>query len=774
MIMKKNYKIDGVDCANCAAKLENGIAKIDGVCSVNYNFMGQKLSFEIKEEFNFEEKIKEVNEFIRAKEPEAVFSEEDIDSKNRKVVIFTANPEEKLKAFITKRVYSVDGVENLLFKDEENSLQFTIRNGVDESSVLSQVNSEIADILKSSAIRFKSNYATKPKYKESIEKISFASGVILFIYGILFDSGKSEVFILGVAYFLIGWEILYSALRKIVNRDFLDENFLMVIATIGAFLIREYSEAVGVLLFYKIGEYFQESAVEKSKKSIKSLLSMKKERVRVIGKDGAEIEKSVESLLVGEIMVVRPGELIAVDGVVIEGNSEVDTSNITGEFMPVEASRGKEVLAGYINRSGVLKVIAERDYKNSTVAKILNLVENSTEKKSRSENFITKFARVYTPLVVAGAVLTALIPILFGGNPEVWIYRALIFLVVSCPCALVISIPLSYFVGIGRAAKAGILIKGSNYLESLSAVKNFIFDKTGTLSKGKLKVIEVNPENISREELLEAVAYAEYYSNHPIAKTVLEYSKIEVDSKKIKSFKEIAGMGVTAEIGEKIIAVGNKKLMKSLEIEYEDNGTNMTTALYVAIAGEFRGKIVISDELKDDAAESVQKLKKMGITVLMLTGDRKEAAAESAEKMGIESYFAELLPEDKVTVYEKIAAESNKGKTVFTGDGVNDAPVLARADIGISMGNSGSDAAIEASDVVIIGDEVKKCVEAVKIAKNTKKTVIQNIIFALSVKLGVIILGVFGIANMWSAVFADVGVALIAVLNASRGINERE
>lgn len=765
--MKKVYKIEGVDCANCAAKLENGISKIDGVCSVNYNFMGQKLSFEIEHDSDFEAKIREVNEFIKKKEPEAVLSEEDIYFENRKVVIFTKNPEEDLKRFISKRIYAIDGIENLKFNDEEKTLQFTIKKGGDENSILLQVNNEITDILKSSSIKFRGNYNIKTNYEEKINKISLFAGILFFLFGILFNSGENEKFIYITAYFLIGWEIIYSAFKKITRKEFLDENFLMVTATIGAFSIGEYSEAVGVMLFYKIGEFFQEKAVQNSKKSIKSLLSMKKESVRVLGSDGVEVEKNVESISIGEILIVRPGEIVAADGIVIEGESDVDISNITGEFMPLEVSRGSELLAGYINRSGILKVKTEKDYKNSTVAKILNLVENSTEKKSKSENFITKFARIYTPAVVAGAALTAIIPISFGGDPETWIYRALIFLVVSCPCALVISIPLSYFVGIGRAAKAGILVKGSNYLEALSNVKNFIFDKTGTLSKGKLKVIEAKAENISMEEFLKALAYAEYYSTHPIARTVIEYAGIKVDTQKIASFKEIAGMGVIAEIEGSQVAVGNKKLMEKIEADYSSGNSNMTI-LYVAINGKFAGKIAISDELKEDAEATVAKLKNMGIDVFMLTGDRKEAAVESASKLGIKEYFAELLPEDKVSVYEKIASKGRK--SVFVGDGVNDAPVLARADIGISMGSAGSDAAIEASDIVIIGDEVKKCSDAVKIAVTTKRIVIQNIVFALSVKIGVIILGLFGIANMWTAVFADVGVALIAILNASRGI----
>jgi Cd2+/Zn2+-exporting ATPase len=549
----------------------------------------------------------------------------------------------------------------------------------------------------------------------------------------------------------------------------------MSVATIGAFAIQEFPEAVAVMLFYQIGELFQDYAVDKSRKSISDLMDLRPDYANVL-RNGKEEKIDPDGVKIDEIIIVKPGEKVPLDGVIIEGNSFIDTKGLTGEPKPRRVAESNEILSGCINLEGILKIRVKKEYDESTVSKILELVENASSKKSKSEKFITKFAKYYTPIVVIIAIFLALIPPLIIKNATFsdWLYRALSFLVVSCPCALVISIPLSFFGGIGGASKNGILIKGSNYLEALSNLETVVFDKTGTLTEGVFKVQKINSIGISEEELLQIAAYAEWYSNHPIAKSVKqEYSK-NVEEVKIKNVKEITGKGILASIDEKQVLIGNEKLMQEYNINYEKS-KEVGTILYIAIDNVFSGTILISDKIKDDSVKCIELIKTNGIKqTIMLTGDKKEIAENISKKLGIDKVHSELLPDEKVKKMEELLKNKTQNKKIaFVGDGINDAPVLALADIGIAMGGLGSDSAIEAADIVIMTDEPSKISIAIKISKKTMKIVRENIIFAITIKIIVLILSALGIATMWEAVFADVGVAIIAILNSLRMLNKK-
>ncbi len=575
-----------------------------------------------------------------------------------------------------------------------------------------------------------------------------------------------------ISYCVVGLDIVWKAVRNITRGKVFDENFLMTIATIGAFAIGEFPEAVAVMLFYQIGELFQSYAVEKSRKSIASLMNIRPDFANV--KRDKQITKvNPEEVKIGETIVVKPGEKIPLDGIIMEGNSLVDTSALTGESIPKEVSSGDEVLSGCINQNGLLTIKVEKEFGESTVSKILELVENASSKKSKSENFISKFAKYYTPIVVITAVLLATIPpfIFKDGLFIDWLYRALTFLVVSCPCALVISIPLGFFGGIGGASKMGILVKGSNYLEALSKAEIVVFDKTGTLTKGVFKVQKVHPIDISKEELIELVAYAESYSNHPISVSIREAYGKEIEHNRIEKIQELPGLGVVAKVDEKQILIGNEKLMQQKKIQYS-KCEEIGTIIYIAIENKYAGYIVIADEIKEDAKKAIKELKKNNINkIIMLTGDKKEVGESVAKKLGINQVYTELLPDGKVEKMEKLLKETSQtGKLVFVGDGINDAPVLALSDIGIAMGGLGADSSIEAADIVIMTDEPSKIVNAIKISKKTMRIVKENIIFAISIKVAVLILSAFGLSNMWEAVFADVGVSIIAILNALRAL----
>ncbi len=573
-----------------------------------------------------------------------------------------------------------------------------------------------------------------------------------------------------VAYVIVGWEIVKKAFRNITRGKVFDENFLMTVATIGAFGIGEFPEAVAVMLFYQVGELFQHYAVDKSRKSIASLMDIRPDFANV-EREGNVQKVNPSDIKIGEIIIVKPGEKVPLDGIVVEGTSSLDTKALTGEALPQDVQEGLQVISGCINLNGVIKIEVTKEYGESTVSKILNLVENASSKKAKSENFITKFAQYYTPIVVFIALILAVIPPLMipGATFSDWIYRALSFLVVSCPCALVISIPLSFFGGIGGASKMGILIKGSNYLEALANTEIMVFDKTGTLTEGVFEVQKVKAVDRSEEELLKLTAYAEYYSNHPISLSVKKAYHKEIDEKQILETQELSGRGMVAKIGEQNILVGNEKLMKEKQIDFE-TCNEIGTILYVAVNGKYAGCIVIADKIKPDASNTIKNLKKNHMKqTVMLTGDRKDVGEKVAKELGLDQVYTELLPDGKVEKVETLLKEkSEKGKLAFVGDGINDAPVLALADIGIAMGGLGSDAAIEAADIVLMTDEPSKIMDAIQLSKKTMKIVKENIIFAISVKILVLILSAFGLSTMWEAVFADVGVSVIAILNALR------
>ena len=576
-----------------------------------------------------------------------------------------------------------------------------------------------------------------------------------------------------ISYIIVGGDVVKRAVKNIFKGQVFDENFLMSIATIGAFFIGEYPEGVAVMLFYQVGELFQSYAVGKSRKSIASLMDIRPDYANV--KKGDELVKvDPDEVQIGDIIVIKAGEKIPLDGKVIEGSSMIDTSALTGESVPREVEVGSDILSGCININGVITAEVTKEFGESTVSKILDLVENASSKKSNSEQFITKFARYYTPVVVIIAVFLAIIPplVIDGATFSDWIYRALAFLVVSCPCALVISIPLSFFGGIGGASKKGVLVKGSNYLEALAETEIVVFDKTGTLTKGVFNVQEIHPEGVSKEELLELTAHAESYSNHPISLSLKRAYSKEIDNGRISDVEEISGHGVIATVDGKKVMVGNIKLMKMMDIPYF-KGELIGTIVHVAVNNKYIGYIVIADEVKEDSAQAIKELKAAKIKqTVMLTGDNKSIGSKVAKELGLDKVYAELLPADKVEKLEELFSQkSKKGKLAFVGDGINDAPVLARADIGIAMGGLGSDAAIEAADVVIMTDEPSKIATTMKISKKTLKIAHQNIVFAIGIKIIVLILSAFGITTMWAAIFADVGVTIIAVLNAFRALN---
>ena len=608
------------------------------------------------------------------------------------------------------------------------------------------------------------------KQKKTLVRI-ILSAVLLVAAALIPVDGIVKLVLFLIPYAVIGWDVLWKAIRNIAHGQVFDENFLMAIATVGAFALGEYPEGVAVMLFYQVGELFQSYAVGRSRQSIAALMDIRPDYAN-IEQDGKLVQVDPEDVAVGDTIVIKAGEKIPLDGVVLEGSSAVDTAALTGESLPRDVDPGDDVVSGCINQSGLLKVRVTKVFGESTVAKILDLVENSSSKKARAENFITRFARYYTPVVVIGAVLLAVLPpLLFGGDWSDWLQRALIFLVISCPCALVISVPLSFFGGIGGASKQGILVKGSNYLEALAKTETVVFDKTGTLTKGTFQVTAVHPDRISKGELLELAAMAESYSEHPISRSLREAYQKPVDVSRVTDVEEISGHGVRAKVDGHDVYAGNGKWMDRIGASWR-NCHRTGTVVHVAVDGEYAGHIVISDAVKPDAAAAIEALKREGVKkTVMLTGDVKAVGEAVAREIGIDEVHAELLPGDKVDQVERLLKNtSGKGKLAFVGDGINDAPVLSRADIGIAMGGLGSDAAIEAADIVLMDDKPSKLAVAVRISRKTLRIVRQNIVFALGIKLLFLALGAFGMANMWEAVFADVGVSVLAILNASRAL----
>ena len=603
------------------------------------------------------------------------------------------------------------------------------------------------------------------RQKKTLYRI-LAAALLTLVAALLPAEGLWKALAFVVPYLVIGWDVLWSALRNIAHGQVFDEKFLMAIATLGAFAIGEYPEAAAVMLFYQIGEFFQSVAVGRSRKSIAALMDIRPDYANVL-RDGEEQQVDPEEVAVGETILVKPGEKIPLDGIVLEGSSSVNTAALTGESLPVDKTVGEQVVSGSINLTGLLKIRTESAYAESTVARILELVENSAEKKSRIENFITRFARWYTPLVVVSALLLALIPpLFFHGVWSDWIQRALIFLVVSCPCALVVSVPLSFFGGLGGASRDGILIKGANYMEMLDKVDTMVFDKTGTLTQGRFAVDAIHPAEISEEELLDIAAAAESYSSHPVAESVVKAHEGDIDRSRIGEVKELAGMGIQAQVDGRSFYVGNGKLMDQVGAAWHECHLP-GTVIHIAEDSRYMGHIVISDQLKPDAAEAIRRLKARGITeTVMLTGDTEKVAKAVAEQLGVDRVYAGLLPAQKVEQVEKLLAEGRR--VAFVGDGINDAPVLSRADVGIAMGAMGSDAAIESADIVLMDDKPSRLPLAKKIARRTMRIVHENIVFALAVKFGILFLSAAGLTNMWWAVFGDVGVLILAILNAMR------
>ncbi len=610
------------------------------------------------------------------------------------------------------------------------------------------------------------------KQKKQLFKIVIGILLVALSFFVPLNNKVISSILLITAYFIVGYDIILKAIRNIFKGKIFDENFLMSVATIGAFYIGELSEAVAVMLFYQVGELFQSYAVSKSRKSVANLMDIRPNYANLYRDKQAE-KVNPNEVKIGDIILIKPGEKIPLDGVIIEGESLLNTTALTGESLPKGVKVDDEVLSGCINHEGILKVRVTKEFRESTVSKILDLVENASSRKSKSENFISKFAKVYTPIVVIIALILAIVPLLIIKDTSftLWLYRALSFLVVSCPCALVISIPLSFFGGIGAASKIGVLIKGSNYLEALADAKIVVCDKTGTLTEGIFKVQKVDAIEYSTDDLLEYATYAESFSNHPISLSLKQAYSKEITEKLVKDVKEFSGKGVKAIVGGRIVLVGNEKLMKEYKIEFQKN-REKGTVIYVAIDNKFAGTIIIADKIKDDSYQAIKLLRKNHIKkIVMLTGDNEIVSKEIAKELKIEEYHSQLLPQDKVEWVEKLMKKNIPGRLIFVGDGINDAPVLAMSDIGVAMGGLGSDAAIEAADVVIMSDELSKIATSIQISKKTMKIVRENIIFAIVVKIIVLLLSAIGITNMWMAVFADVGVSILAILNALRILN---
>lgn len=711
---KFKLSLEGLDCANCANKIEQRVNNLPEVKEANVNFSLGKLTIEKNDSAHKEEIIEKVKKIVKELEPDVVVSEDG-----------------------EKHAHCHDGVCNCSGEDHEKK--------TDEKS-------GILGIIK--------------------ENILFIAGAVLYLVAMVVKDSMPQAWILFIiSYLLAGGKVVLTALKNLRRGQIFDENFLMTIATIGAIAIKQYPEAVAVMLFYEIGELFQGYAVNTSRKSIISLMNVRAEYANLLTKDG-EVRVKPESVKINDILVLKPGERVPLDGVIIDGTGSIDTSALTGESMPREIAVNDEILSGSINLNSVIKMKVTRTFGESAISRILDMVENAGSRKAETEKFITKFCRYYTPVVVVLAVVLAVLPpfIFRDASFSTWLYRALSFLVVSCPCALVVSVPLGLFAGIGAASKKGILVKGGNYLEAMKDIDTVVFDKTGTLTKGNFKVTEINAQGVSKEELLRIAAIGESFSNHPIAQSIVkEYGK-EIDKNEIKEYEELSGHGIKAVIDDSETLIGNYKLMKKHEIKCNEVDTVGTT-VYVAINGKYSGNIVIEDEIKQDSKQAIKKLKEIGVKkIVMLTGDNKEVAKKVALQLELDEVYSELLPIDKVTNVERLISQNGNKKLAFVGDGINDAPVLARADIGVAMGGIGSDAAIEAADVVLMRDNPISLADGIMTARKTNKILWQNISFALGIKILVLILITFGMASMWGAVFADVGVTLIAVLNSMRAL----
>lgn len=792
--MKRIYILEGLDCANCAEEIRAEVEKDEHIKSAEMNFMKQELTVEAENSCSHDELMTTVTEVVAKHEPDVTVRERQTFKEKKYIIdgLDCAQCAEEVREAIEKSDYASDAKMNFIKKE----LTVTPSKIISDKELLKQVTATVTAVEPDVTVSEKENHVEK-KVSYTKDIVKMISAGILFVVAFILEKtiGTEQlvpkIAILSmylVAYVICGLEVAITSIKAIAKKNFFNENTLMLIASIGAIVLGEYEEAVAVMLFYTVGEFFQSIAVNKSRRSISSLIKTKPETADVLI-DGEYITVDPENVETGSIIRVKPGEKIPLDGIVESGNTSIDTSALTGESLPRDITAGDEVPAGAIDISGVITLKTTRRFTDSTVYKMLQMVESAVEKKTKTENFISVFAKYYTPIVVLAAVIISIFPPLFTGFnyepfingiikgklifPEftgfdfiTWVQRGLIFLVISCPCALVISVPLGYFAGIGKASSKGILVKGSNYLEAISKAKVVLFDKTGTLTKGQFEVTRTEPAGMSKDELLRYAAYAESNSNHPIAVSVRKAYGTDIDQSQITQCSEIAGKGIKAVIFGSTVLCGNSRLMADYSINCpEANGT----VLYVAVDNKYAGLIEIADMPKEHSAQAVKMLKNHGVKVVMLTGDNRSAAAAAAEKLGITDYYAELLPENKSEITLKMKSElPDNEKVMFVGDGINDAPVIASADIGVAMGGSGADSAIETADCVLMKDDPMQLADAFAISKKTNRIVLQNIIFALGVKLIIQVLGVLGLANMWAAVFADVGVSIIAIFNSLR------
>ena len=802
--MEREFKLslEGLDCANCANKIELKVNQLEEVEEANMNFSMGRMSVIIKDGADKENIIDKITKIVKTLEPDVNVKEyiKNVEEKHA-----STSEVKKFKLILSgldcaNCANKIENRVNDLPEVKEANLNFSVGKLTIEKNDSSQ-KKDIIEKVKKIVKELEPDVLVSEDEEEHVhchngachcsdeecgsttnkksgflgfikENILFITGLILYVVAMIFEDSTPQIWILFiVSYLFIGGKVVLTALRNIRKGEVFDENFLMSIATIGAIAIKQYPEAVAVMAFYEIGELFQGYAVNASRKSITSLMNVRAEYANLLTENG-EVKVKPGSVKIDDVLVLKPGERVPLDGIIIEGTGSVDTSALTGESMPREVMEDEEILSGSINLNSVIKMKVTRSFGESTISRILEMVENAGSRKAESEKFITKFCRYYTPIVVLLAVVLAVIPPFIFKNTSfsTWLYRSLSFLVVSCPCALVVSVPLALFSGIGAASQKGVLVKGGNYLEALKDVDVVVFDKTGTLTKGSFKVTEINAQGISKEELLKIAAIGESFSNHPIAQSIVkEYGK-EINKNEIKGYEELSGHGIKAIIDNNETLIGNYKLMKKYGIKCSELDTAGTT-VYVAINGKYSGNIVIEDVIKEDSKQAIKKLKEIGVKkVVMLTGDNKKVAEKVASQLGLDEVHSELLPIDKVTNVEKLLSEGKNGKLAFVGDGINDAPVLARADIGVAMGGIGSDAAIEAADVVLMKDSPISLVDGIMVARKTNKILWQNIIFALGIKSLVLILISCGMASMWEAVFADVGVTLIAVLNSMRAL----
>ena len=778
----KVYLLKGLDCPNCSAKIEKEVGELGGVASSTVNLMNQTLTVQAGASVATS-LLDTVTTIVHSHEPDVEVSEK-TEPAVTKVYLLKGLDCPNCSAKIEKEVGELDGVTSSTVNLMNQTLTVQAGTSVAASlldTVTTIVHSHEPDVevsekqLEATAPVKKDEKAAVYNDEDKKRTIRLAVGAVVYAIGMALTvfaklPTLAELAFLIVAYVILGWDVVWQAVKNITRGQVFDEHFLMSVSTIGAFAIGEYPEAVAVMLFYQVGEFFQSLAVKRSRKSISDLMDICPDSATV-KRNGVLQVVSPESVAVGEIIVVKPGEKIPLDGIVVDGESMLDTKALTGESVPRSIRKGDEALSGCINQSGLLTLKVTKSFGESTVSKITDLVENASARKAPTENFITTFARYYTPVVVGMAAVLAIIPpLVLGGGWSEWLRRGFVFLIVSCPCALVISIPLTFFGGIGAASKRGVLVKGSNYLEALNKVSVVVFDKTGTLTKGVFEVANIIPAaGYQKEQVLEYAAQAESYSNHPIAKSILATYGKPIDQKQFSDFEEISGHGISVMVQGKKVLAGNSKLMESEKIAYAACDA-AGTKFYVAADGSYVGCILIADEVKPDSKCAIAELKKIGVEkTVMLTGDDERIGKSVADELGLDAYYAQLLPDQKVEKLEMLDKQKRQGsKLAFVGDGINDAPVLARADVGIAMGGLGSDAAIEAADVVLMTDEPSKLVEAIDVAKATKRIVMQNIVIALGIKSVFLVLGALGMAGMWEAVFGDVGVTIIAVLNAMR------